>query len=407
VALFRYIGVDMGGKRCNGTLEAADTRAVAEYLHGRQLILLRADEIGKAGSLTALLHADLGLKRGLPQSLVAQFTRELAVMLEAGQDIDRALRFLVETSENKTARRIIQSLRDQVRGGKSLAVSLAEHPGTFSRLYISLVRAGEAGGQLAGSLSHLADLMEREAKLTATVQSALIYPVLLVVASVGTVAMLLLYVVPQFAPIFAQAGASLPVQTRILIGLGDFLQTYGALMIAALLALGLVCYRLLQLPKARLEIEKALLKLPIVSGLVRATQAARFTRILGTLLRNGVGLVPALVIAQGVLGNLTATKAVADTVAKVKEGSRLAAALAVHAFFPLQTIHMLQLGEETGRLSEMSLRIANIHDDQVQQTVQRLVALMVPAITIVMGVVVAAIVGSLLVAMLSLNDLAK
>jgi general secretion pathway protein F len=397
----------MGGKRCNGTVEAADARAVADYLHGRHLILLRADEVGKGGSLAAIFNADLGFKRGLPQPLVAQFTRELAVMLEAGQDIDRALRFLVETSDNKTARRIIQSLRDQVRGGKSLAASLAEHSETFSRLYISLVRAGEAGGHLAGGLAHLADLMEREAKLTATVQSALIYPALLVVASVGTVALLLLYVVPQFAPIFAQAGASLPVQTRILIGLGGFLQTYGALMLAALLALGVMGYRLLQLPKMRLALEKALLKLPIVSGLIRATQAARFTRILGTLLRNGVGLVPALGIAHGVLGSLTAAKALADTVAKVKEGSRLAAALAAHAFFPVQTIHMLQLGEETGRLSEMSLRVANIHDDQVQQTVQRLVALMVPAITIVMGIVVAAIVGSLLVAMLSLNDLAQ
>ncbi len=405
--MFRYTGVDMAGKRLNGTIEAVNAYAVADYLHGRHCILLRADEVGKAGSLSALLNADLGFKRGLPQTAVAQFTRELAVMLEAGQDIDRALRFLVETSDSKAARRIMQSLRDQVRGGKSLAAALAEHPESFSRLYISLVRAGEAGGQLAGSLAHLADLLEREAKLTATVQSALIYPVLLATASIGTIVLLLVYVVPQFTPIFAQAGAELPIQTRILIGLGDALQNYGLLMLAVLLGQGFLCYRLLQAEKVRLTAEKTLLKVPVVASLLRATQAARLSRTLGTLLKNGVGLVPALGISQGVLTSVIAGRAVADTLAKVKEGSRLAPALGSHAFFPLQTIHMLQLGEETGRLSEMALRVSDIHDNQIQQTVQRLVALMVPVITIIMGVVVAGIVGSLLVAMLSLNDLAK
>ena len=405
--LFRYTGVDMTGKRCNGTIEAPNAYTVADYLHGRHLILLRADEVRKAGGLMAFLTADLVLKRGLSRQAVALFTRELAVMLEAGQDIDRALRFLVETSDSKAARTIMQSLRDQVRGGKSMAAALANHPETFSRLYISLVRAGEAGGQLAASLSHLADLLEREAKLTATVQSALIYPALLVVASVGTIVLLLVYVVPQFTPIFDQAGAELPVQTQILIGLGDFMRNYGVLMLIFWLALGLLCYRLLQIEKARLAAERAVLKLPVVGGLVRTTQAARLARTLGTLLHNGVGLVGALEIARGALGSLIAVRALSDAVAKVKEGGRLSAALAMHDFFPLQTIHMLQLGEETGRLGDMALKASDIHDNQVQQTVQRLVALMVPVITIVMGVVVAGIVGSLLVAMLSLNDLAK
>jgi general secretion pathway protein F len=405
--LFRYTGVDMAGKRLNGTIEAANAYAVADYLHGRHCILLRADEVGKPGSLRALLNSDLGLKRGLGRTAVALFTRELAVMLEAGQDIDRALRFLVETSDNKAARQIMQSLRDQVRGGKSLAAALAEHPESFSRLYISLIRAGEAGGQLAGSLVHLADLLEREAKLTATVQSALIYPVLLAVASIGTIVLLLVYVVPQFTPIFEQAGAALPVQTQILIGLGEALQNYGAMMLAFLLALGFLGYRLLQGDKARAVAERLLLKVPVVANLMRATQAARLSRTVGTLLRNGVGLVPALGISQGVLNGVTAGRAVADALAKVKEGSRLAPALAAHDFFPLQTIHMLQLGEETGRLGEMALKVSDIHDNQIQQTVQRLVALMVPVITIIMGIVVAGIVGSLLVAMLSLNDLAR
>ncbi|HEX4636539.1 MAG TPA: type II secretion system F family protein [Rhizomicrobium sp.] len=405
--LFRYTGVDMAGKRLNGTIEAANAFAVADYLHGRHCILLRAHEVGKSGRLVALLNADLGVKRGLPKAAIAQFTRDLAVMLEAGQDIDRSLRFLVETSDSKAGRRIIQSLRDQVRGGKSLASSLAEHPESFSRLYASLVRAGEAGGQLARSLSHLAGLLERETKLTATIQSALVYPIFLMAASLATIVLLLVYVVPQFTPIFAQAGAELPVQTRVLIGFGDFLRSYGLLILVLLLSLGLLAYRLLQGENARLAAESVLLKVPVVGPLMRATQAARLTRTVGTLLNNGVGLVPALGISQAVMTSLTASRAVADALSKVKEGSRLAPALAAHAFFPLQCIHLLQLGEETGRLGEMAVRVSDIHEDQIQQTIQRLIALMVPVITIVMGIVVAGIVGSLLVAMLSLNDLAR
>jgi len=275
VPLFHYTAMDMAGKRSKGTIEAADTGAVVEYLHGQQCLLLRASEVGKPGSLRALLHADLGFKRGLSNTAVAQFTRELSVMLEAGQDIDRALRFLVETSSDKTARRIMQSLRDQVRGGKALAASMAEHSETFSRLYISLVRAGEASGRLAASLSHLADLLERNAKLTAAVQSALIYPVLLVVASAGTIALLLVYVVPQFTPIFEQAGAQLPVQTRILIELGDVLRAYGGLMLAACLGLGLLATRLLKVSKARLSAERFVLKIPIVGSLMQRADAAR------------------------------------------------------------------------------------------------------------------------------------
>ena len=397
----------MTGKRCNGTIDAPNAYTVADYLHGRHLILLRADEVRNANGLVALLNSDLTLRRGLSRQAVALFTRELAVMLEAGQDIDRALRFLVETSDNKSARRIMQSLRDQVRGGKSMAAALASHPEIFSRLYISLVRAGEAGGQLAASLSHLADLLEREAKLAATIQSALIYPILLLTASVGTIVLLLVYVVPQFTPIFDQAGAELPVQTRLLIALGDITRNYGALMLVVLLGLGLLCYRLLQMEKARLAAERLLLRLPVIGGLIRGTQAAHLARTLGALLRNGVGLVPALGICRDVLTSLIAGRALSDASAKVKEGGRLSAALAAHAFFPLQTIHMLQLGEETGRLGEMALKVSDIHDNQIQQTVQRLVALMVPVITIVMGIVVAGIVGSLLVAMLSINDLAK
>jgi general secretion pathway protein F len=403
---FRYTAVDFAGKRMSGVVEAASAAAVADRLHGQRCLLLRAREVEGEARFVDFVHADIGFARGLPKTTVAHFTRELSVMLAAGQDIDHALRFIVETSDSKRAREILETLRNQVRGGKSLALGLSEHPQVFSRLYVSLVRAGEAGGRLADSLSQLADHLERENRLAASVRSAMTYPTLLTIAATATIALLLTYVLPKFTPIFAQAGAQLPTATRVLIGIGDAVRDYGAWALIALLCLGLVFYRALKEPNARIAAERIVLGLPIVGVLIRRIQAARLTRTLGTLLRNGVSLVSALSISRDVLGSLTAMRVVDKATSSVKAGERLAHALGEGSFFPVQTIHLLKLGEETGRLADMALRTADVHEEQVHHTVQRVVSLLVPVITIVMGLIVAGIVGSLLVAMLSLNDLA-
>lgn len=403
---FHYMAIDTAGKSVRGVVDAASASAVADRLHGQGQLLLNADEVGAGGGILDFLHADIALERGLSKAAVAHFTRELSVMLNAGQDIDHALRFLVESSEDKRARRVLEALRNLVRGGKSLASALAEHPRVFSRLYISLVRAGEASGKLADCLARLADLLEREDRLAASIQSALIYPILLLSVAVATVALLLTYVLPQFTPIFQQAGAKLPTATRVLIGVGDVVRADGGWILISLLCIFLVAYRMLREPGPRMVVERFALRVPVIGMFTRRVQAAHLARTLGTLLRNGVGLVSALAISRGVLGNLIAAQIVDAAAAQVKAGGRLSQALASGNFFPVQTIHLLHLGEETGRLGEMALRAADIHDEQVHQSVQRIVSLLVPVITIGMGVVVAGIVASLLVAMLSLNDLA-
>jgi general secretion pathway protein F len=406
VPKFRYTAIDPVGKRLNGVVEAANAAAVADWMHRQSYFLLRTEDASKHNRLLAIFDGAPKFRRGLSKSQIAHITRELSVMLEAGQDIDHALRFLVETSNNLRTTRVLQALRDQVRGGKSLAASLAEHPRLFSRLYVSLVRAGEAGGTLAESLGHLADLLERESRLTATIQSAMTYPILLLIASLGTIVMLLTYVLPQFMPIFSQAGAKLPFAPRLLIAAGDFVRNDGAIVLTAILALILAAYRTSRDAHVRMAWEHVALRIPIVGTLIRRAEGARLMRTLGTLLRNGVGLVPALGIARDVLGSLTAEKLVERAMTEVKSGARLATALSSADFFPVQTIHLVQLGEETAKLAEMALRAANVHEEQVQDTITRMVSLLVPVITIVMGIVVAGIVGSLVVAMLSLNDLA-
>ena len=403
---FRWSAVNAGGDVVDGVMEAPDRTAVVERLQRQGQIVLRADPAEGRRGWADLLQIELGRGRGLDKTGLSEVTRELAIMLAAGQDLDRALRFVVENTRNARARTILGTVRDKVRSGSSLAAALAAEPRSFSRLYVGLVRAGEAGGTLPATLDRLATLLERERSLSANLRSAMIYPALLIFAAIGSILLLLDYVLPQFAPIFEQAGAQLPAATRALMTLGAMAGAGTPWLLLIFLAGGLVIRQLLARPGYRLRVDRWLLRLPIVGGLLRETLAARLTRTLGSLLQNGVPLIPALGIAKDALGNLAAAAAVEAAALGAKGGAGLARPLAAAGLFPARTIHLLQLGEEAAQLSSMALKAADIHDEQARLMMQRLVALAVPLITIAMGLAVAGIVSALLTAMLSLNDLA-
>ena len=214
---FRWSAVNPGGDVARGVMDAPDRAAVVERLQRQGQIVLRADLAAGRGGWADFLQIELGRSRGLDKAALSEVTRELSIMLGAGQDLDRALRFVVENTRNARARGILGNVRDKVRSGSSLAAALAAEPRSFSKLYVGLVRAGEAGGTLPATLDRLATLLERERSLSANLRSALIYPALLVVAAIGSIVLLLDYVLPQFAPIFEQAGAQLPAATRALM----------------------------------------------------------------------------------------------------------------------------------------------------------------------------------------------
>jgi general secretion pathway protein F len=404
---FRYQAIDPAGRLRHGEAEAVSESELVRRLQSQGYVLLRADLGDWQTRLLALLNANLGGgERSIGKKRVARLTRELAILLSAGQDMDQALRFLAETAPDAATRTLVADLRDRVRGGRSLASALAAHPRDFSRLYVGLVTAGESGGSLAATLAHLAGMLERDLQLAQTIRSALAYPAMLVAAAVGTIVLLLTWVLPQFTPIFAQAGAQLPTATRLLIDLGAAFRAYG-LVLPVILVLGFVGLRLIAAePRQRRRLDALLLRLPVVGSLIRQAEAARLTRTLGTLLTNGVGLVPALGLCRQVLLNQVAVAAVDHALERAKAGGTLAEALAVGGAFPPHAIHLLKLGSETGQLGGLALRAAEIHEEAVRVVAQRLVALLVPMITIFMGALVAAIIGSLLVAMMSLNDLA-
>jgi len=403
---FRWSAVTPGGEVMHGVAEAADRASVVERLQRQGQVVLRAEPADGRWRLGDLLQIELGGRRGIDRATLGEITRELAIMLGAGQDLDRALRFVVENVGNTRARTILAEVRDKVRSGSSLAAALAAEPRSFSRLYVGLVRAGEAGGTLPATLERLAGLLERERSLTSSMRAALIYPAVLVIAAIGSIFLLLDYVLPQFTPIFEQAGAELPASTRALMLLGQMTGAAAPWLLVLAVAVVLIARRALAAPALRLKVDRFLLRLPVAGRLLQETLAARLTRTLGTLLQNGMPLISALAIAKDALGNLAAAAAVDAASVEAKAGRGLARPLREAGLFPARTIHLLQLGEEAAQLAAMSLKAADIHDEQARLIVQRIVALAIPIITITMGLAVAGIVGALLTALLSLNDLA-
>jgi len=403
---FRYTAVGAGGEMQRGVMDAGSEAEVVANLQRQGSLPMRAELVTQGHLLAPLMHTEFLLRRGLSAQQVADLTRELATMLAAGQDLDRALRYVLETAPSPRVQRVLSRLRDAVRDGSPLSVALGREPGSFPRLYVGMVRAGEASGQLADAFARLAELLERQRRIAATVTSALIYPCLLAIASVGAITLLLTQVLPQFVPLFEQNGAQLPTSTQFLIDAGAFLGDRGLLIMLALFVLGLATAAVLRRPGPRLIADRLLLRLPVVGPLQRELVAARLTRALGTLLVNGVPLIGALAITRDALGNLAAVAALDRASRSARGGGSLSQPLAEAAVLPVRTIHLLRLGEENARLGEMALHAAEIHEERTRISVQRLVALMVPAMTILMGAAVAGIVASLLSAMLSLNDLA-
>jgi len=401
---YRYRAVGSAGEVLRGEVEGASAGVVAAALQQRGLLVLRVDPARRG---LRFLQAELGGGARLRRTELADVTRELASLLGAGQDLDRSLRFIVDGAANRRVAAVLGRVRDQVRGGASLAAALQAESRSFPRLLIGLVRAGEAGGDLAGTLERLAALLERQRSLAATIQSAMIYPAILVVAAVGSIMLLLTRVLPQFVPLFAENGVALPASTAVLLGLGDAIANYALPALVLCVSGGFAARLWLRRPAARLAADRVLLKIPVAGGLLRDILAAQFTRTLGSLLNNGVPLLAAMAVVQDVLGNRAARGAVAKAADSARNGQGIARSLQVSGVFPARMVQLLRLGEDTARLGPLSLRAADIFEERTRLGVQRLVALLVPAITILMGAAVAGIVSSLLLAMLSLNDIAQ
>jgi len=408
LALFQYKAVTPGGEVQEGVLDCASQSAVVERLQSMGLIPIRTFEAG-SGTVQAgaIKRSTLFKPRRVSQSNVGVFTSEMATLLKAGLPLDRSMEILVNLSENERVAALLSGIRNEVRGGASLSKALDEHREVFSRFYVNMVRAGEAGGALPEVLQRLAGHMERAKELRDSVTSAMIYPLVLVAISLLTVGMLLVLVVPRFARIFEQAGAALPILTQIVLFSGNFVRNWWWLIAIAVFVLVTALRRQYASPEGRYRWDQRFWQLPLLGGLIARVEMARFSRTLGTLLVNGVSLLTALAILKETLGNRYLAEAVDEVSRELKAGRGLGKPMLQTKRFPQLAVHMIMVGEETGKLDEMLFQVADVYDREVAAAIKRMLALIEPAMIIGMGFLVAIIIASILGPMLGMINLVK
>jgi len=404
MATYEYKAVKANGDVVEGDMEAPDEATVVLRLQAEGLIPVRTTPARKGLKLELSFGARGGRKIGAKQ--ITLLTRELASLLEAGLTLDRSLQILLELTDDPPMSQLLSNLQEKMRGGKTFSVALEEHRTLFSKLYVNMVRAGEASGALQAVMARLADYLERSEELRESVKSALIYPTILVTVAGLSVALLLVFVVPQFAQMFADMGQTLRLATRIVIGSGDLVRGYWWLL--ALLGFGAYLWIRARLarPEVRYAWDRRLLRLPLFGDLLTKVETARFSRTLATLVENGVSLLGALNLVKDVISNRIIAEAIELAADKLRHGSGLAEPLMEQGVFPKLALQMMKVGEESGQMEAMLSKVADMYDKEVRSTVQRMLALLEPLLIVGLGIVVAGIIMSILVAIMSINELA-
>ena len=403
--VFVYKAADQRGQTIDGVMEAPDARSVVERLQRDAYYPIQVAPQHERSGLAGLRLTGLGGRRIPGRDLVA-FTQQLATLLEAGLPLDRALSIQEGLAPNPRLRVITGDVLRSVRGGTSLGEALAKHhPRPFSRLYINMVRAGERGGVLEHTLRRLAEFLEEAQEFRDTLVSALIYPTLLAAVGGAAVAFLMTFVIPRFADIFRDLGSTIPLPTLMLLSVSGWLRRFWWVLAGAGLggALGLRTW--LATAAGRLKADQILLRLPVLGPVILQTEVARFARITGTLLKSGVPMLAALGVVKEMMGNQVKAQAVDSLGDGVRRGAGLAKPMVETGIFPALATHMVSVGEETGRLEEMLLKVGATFETDTRKNVKRLIALVEPGIILVMGLVVGFIVVAMLMAIVSITDI--
>ena len=411
--VYRYKAVNGAGATVQGEYDALAEVAVVDWLRDSALMPLKVELAKGGGSGVAGAAAAGGRPRKawfrakrVSQEQLLNLTRELATLLKAGLPLDRALEILINLSTADSSRTLMQQIRDDVRGGASLSQALDKAGGVFSRFYVNIVRAGEAGGALAAVMARLAEFMDRSKELRETIRSAMIYPALLLIVAISSIMLLLIKVVPQFEPIFAQAGKTLPFATQTVIGAGRFAQQYWWMIGIGILVIGYWWRWQMWRKSSRYKWDRRFLKLPIFGDLINKIETARFARTLSTLLGNGVTLLAAISIVRETMTNAVLAGALDGVIIKLREGRGLAQPLKETGVYPQLAVQLIQVGEETGRLEEMLGRVADIYDTESARAVKRMLGIVEPLLILIMAGLIAMVILSILLGIFSINDLA-
>jgi len=401
MARYRYRAATSAGELRAGTLDAASHTDVLARL--RRLGLMPIEAVETKARAETKSH---GSVNSATRQAVANALGELAVLLNAGLALDRALAVTIDNSTRPVLKAAFVKIRDHVKEGWPLARAMSESEHLFPPMACAMAEAGEASGKLDASLARAAEALERAVALRQTIVSSLVYPAMLLIVATGVICVMLLVVVPQFEDLFTDAGSKVPFITRAVMMASDLLRSYGWALVLFLLVAGVAFYRWLQRPSIRRAFDRNVLRVPQLGPLVIKAETARFARTLGSLVDSGVALPTALSISRKSFVNSHMGEAVGRVASGLKEGAGLSGPLAATRLFPPMAMSFLRTGEETAQLGVMLIRLADVLDREVRNSIQRAIAVMTPIITVAMGIAVATVIASIMSAILGFNDLA-
>jgi general secretion pathway protein F len=403
MALYSYRAIDADGCVQAGELEASDRDTVIERLRAGGLLPVSAAEAETKSSGSHALP--MSRRPRISQKHLALFARKLATVVQAGLDLDKALEIAGDLGKGRELRRLVERVVADLRGGKSLSDALAAHERLLPRYFIPMVRAGEASGSLGQVFARIAGIMEESERVRQSVRSALAYPIILLVTALGSVILLMAVVLPRFEAMFRDAGQKLPTITRVFMSASELTIDFGPIAAFSGLMTVVLMHRGRRDHAFRLRTDRLVLAIPVIGEAVLRTEIALFARTLGMLVQNGVPLLSGLTIAGASLANTALSTALAEARTAVKNGSTLAAALRQAGYFPPLAVQLIAAGEASGRLADMMIETGAVYDEEVRSFTQRAITLLTPIITLGLSLLVVAIIGSVLVAVLSVNDL--
>ncbi len=407
MALYSYKAADTDGKIVQSVMEADSEGFVVNHLQENGMIPLRitpaSKKTSKAGTMLSLDVKNFFQRVTMKD--VMQFTQDLTALLEAGLPVDRSLTILVDATQNLVFKEIVKDILKAIEGGSDLSEAMARHPKIFSKFYVNMIKAGEAGGILETVLDRLGLFLSTSQELKDYIKSAMVYPLFLLFVGGISIIVLMTFVIPKFSIIFVDMGSALPFSTKILLMASEFFRVYWWALIIAGIAFVFGVRQYLNTPKGRIQFDILKIKMPVIGDLIKKIEVGRITRTLGTLINSGVPILQSIVLVKDIVNNKVIADSMGDAYDRVKEGERLSAPLSRNQIFPPLAVHMIKVGEETGNLAPMLLKVADNYEKMVKNLVKRAISLIEPLMILIMGIVVGFIVISMLMAIFSMNDM--
>ncbi len=409
--VYRYSAIDRGGARKSGEITAESEKDVKGSLKSMGLTLLTVDKkpgSGNSNSKGVAKQQKSGFKflKSVKLKEITLFSRQIATMISSGVSLLKSMTILSEQNENPLFKSILEGVKNDLTSGIPLSSAMSKYPKQFNKLYVSMVKAGEASGALEVVLDRLAIGLEKDQILRGKVKGAMIYPIIVLVVAFGITFGLLTFVVPTFTKMFTEAGMKLPALTQFVADLSNWLKTFWWVVIGGIVGIGVAFKKYRETEKGRRNIDQLLLKLPIIGIFMRKDSVARFTRTMSTLLESGVPILTAFDIVADTVGNVIMSEAVLTAKASIKEGNTIARPLADSGQFPLMVTQMIEIGEESGAITEMLSKVADFNEREVEEAVTAVVSAIEPLAIVLMAVLVGFIVIAMFLPMFKISDIA-